>query len=198
MKRLIALCVILISTMGIAAAQGLPAAQDWTAYGNWNIVFEPGHWVHLNKITLKMPEQKDLFMNVTFECGLLEGSPSTPFTDALVRVAVTVDGVTAKPGVFEACGKTQGLDVFPQSTSCTAGHPVKWSSCAGVTEAQTNRIKRSLRSHTTNFILKDVGVGQHTVTVQVYLWNGQPGNTVRGLVGDVSLQTSIVRLIKDR
>jgi hypothetical protein len=67
-----------------------------------------------------------------------------------------------------------------------------------MTDAETNRIKRSLRSHTTNFILKDVGVGQHTVLVQVFLWNGQSGNTVRGLVGDVSLQTSIVRLIKDR
>jgi len=196
------MALVLASAIGLSAqGNGLPAAQDWAAYGNWNIVFEPGHWVHLNKITLKMPEQKDLFMNVTFECGLLEGSSTTPFTDALVRVVVTVDGVTAQPGRFEACGKTQGMDLFPQSSSCTAAHNglAKWSQCgiAAGSEAE-NRIKRALRSHTTNFILKNVGVGEHTVLIQTFLWNGQPGNTVRALVGDVSLQTSIVRLIKDK
>jgi hypothetical protein len=203
MKRALCILIALAAFVPVAQAQGLPAAQDWTAFGNWNIVFEPNRWIHLNKIVLKMPEQKDLFMNVTFECGVLEGSGATPFADALIRVAVTVDGVTAFPGRFEACGKTNGLEVFPQSVSCTGtstSRVKKWSDC-GVSSAsaQEDRIKRSLRSHTTNFILKDVGVGQHTVTIQVFLWNGEPSdNPVRGLVGDVSLQTSIVRLIKDR
>ncbi|HUQ49921.1 MAG TPA: hypothetical protein VM056_04325, partial [Terriglobales bacterium] len=199
MKRyLVCLFSILILTSA-AVAQGQPAAQHASSASNWNIVFNENKWVHLNKAVVKMPEQKDLFIHVTFECGLLEGGSETAFTDAVVRLIVTVDGKDAGPGRFESCGKTNELvPKFSNLIGCTdaRGGLTRWSNCS-VSAAQDEQIKRSLRSHTTNFVMKDVGVGVHEVVVKAYLWNGEPGKVVRALVGDVSLEAEIVRLVRD-
>lgn len=196
MKRY-SLLFLLLLLVNVAAAQGQPAAQHSGRASNWNIVFEPDRWIDLNRVTVKMPEQKDLFITVTFECGLLEGGPETPFTDAIVRVVAVVDGVDAGPGRFEACGKTNGLAAFGNTVPCTAQNNgwAHWRDC-GVAGLQEEQLMRSLRSHTATFILKDVGVGVHEVVIKTFLWNGEPGKVIRGVVGDVALEAEIVRLVR--
>lgn len=192
-------CLVFILLVGSVAAQGHPAAQHAGRAANWNIVFDPDKWIDLNRTTIKMPEQKDLFITVTFECGLLEGGPGTAFTDAIVRVVAVIDGKDAEPGRFEACGKTNELALFGNTVPCTAINNgwAHWRDC-GVTGVQEEQLQRSLRSHTATFILKDVGVGVHEVVIKTYLWNGEPGKVVRGVVGDVSLEAEIVRLVRER
>lgn len=108
-----------------------------------------------------------------------------------------VDGKDALPGRFEACGKTNELSRFGNTVPCTASNNGwrHWRDC-GVSGVQEEQLQRSLRSHTATYILPDVGVGVHEVVIKTFLWNGEPGKVIRGVVGDVSLQAEIVRLVR--
>lgn len=195
MKPLLVTFFALFLFAGQAFAQGHPAAQHSGAAHNWNIVFDEGRWIDLNRVTIKMPEQKDLFITVTFDCGLLEGG-QTPFADAVLRLVATVDGKDAAPGRFEACGKTNELARFANTVPCTEVNGwAHWRDC-GVAGVQEEQLRRSLRTRTATFIAKDVGVGVHEIVVKTYLWNGDTANPVRGVVGSVSLEAEIVRLIR--
>lgn len=195
MKLLIALCLALFLLTGTSFAQGHPAAQHSGTTANWNIVFDQDRWIDLNRVTIKMPEQKDLFITVTFDCGLLEGG-QTPFADGILRLVAVVDGKDAAPGRFEACGKTNELARFSNVVPCSEANGwAHWRDC-GVTGLQEEQLRRSLRTRTATFIVKDVGVGVHEIVIKTFLWNGEPGNEMRGVVGSVSLEAEIVRLIR--
>lgn len=196
MKRVTSILASLFLLAASAFAQGLPAAQHTEQFGNVNIVFVQDRWTELFSSVIKMPEQKDLYVNVTIECGLLMGGAEPSYDGAVVRMAVTVDGVTMSPGRYEMCGKTNELSPkFSNLATCTAGDgKARWSEC-GMTEAQMNLLRRSTRTTTANFILKDVGVGVHTIKVKAYLWNGTQV-PARAVVGDGGMMAEIIRLRK--
>jgi hypothetical protein len=181
---------------GNVFAQGQPAAQSAEDFGNMNITFVENRWTDLFQQVIKMPEQKDLFISATVECGLLTSDNPGPWSDAVVRLAVTVDGKDAKPGRYEICGKTNDLaPKFSELVNCTGTKGrAKWTEC-GMSQEQMDMLRRSLRTTTAHFVLKDVGVGVHTVKVKVFMENNT-GNPARAIIGDGVLMMDIVRLVK--
>lgn len=196
MKRtLVLMALSLVLLAGNAFAQGQPAAQSAEDFGNVNITFVENRWTDLFQQVIKTPEQKDLFLSATVECGLLMADSSN-YPDAVVRLTITVDGRTANPGRFEICGKTNDLaPKFSELMTCTGSSgKAKWSDCS-LSSEQINMLRRSLRTTTANFVLKDVGVGVHTVKVKAFLENSS-GQPARAIVGDGTLMIDIVRLVK--
>ena len=180
---------------GMAFGQGHPAAQHAEDYANENQVFDANRWVYLHTTTIKMPEQKDLFISTSVECALFEGSDATPFADAVVLLTVTVDGKPAAPGRFAACGKTAGENA--KVTACTDanGGRAHWSRC-NLTQDEKDQIKRASRTHAAHWVLKDVGVGVHEVTVKAFLWRGSTASSARAFTGNGTLLVEIVRLVR--
>lgn len=196
MKRAtVASFLALLLSLGTAFAQGHPAAQHAEDIANENQVFDTGRWVEIHTTTIKMPAQKDLFISATLECALFQGTETAPFADAVVRVSVTVDGRPAGPGRFEFCGKTAAANQKVITCTNANGGRAHWSRC-GLTDQEKNQIRRASRTVTANWVLKDVGVGVHRVTVKAYLWKGTAVEDARAFVGDGSLLVEIVRLVR--
>lgn len=188
------LLVCLFAT-GSALAQGQPAAQHAEDFAHENQVFDTDKWVYLHTTTIKMPEQKDLFISATTECALFEGSDATPFADAVILLTVTVNGKSAGPGRFASCGKTAGENA--KVTACTDanGGRAHWSRC-NLTQDEKDQIKRASRTVTANWWLKDVGVGVKEVIVKAFLWKGATASSARAFTGNGSLMVEITRLVK--
>src|SRR5688572_25038836 len=100
---------------GTALGQSQPSSKATAKVGDINVLSEIsspesnriGSWQTVLKNTLKTPNQKDLFIGVSMEVGLLTntsvrsklGVNDTSKADASVEVRVLIDGNEALPGV---------------------------------------------------------------------------------------------------
>src|SRR3954469_21289650 len=112
---LLALVLIVLSP-AIAHSQSQPSSKATAKVGYINVMSQisapgtplVGPWQNILSNTLKTPNQKDLFIGVSLEVGLLTdttvkskmGVSDTSKADAGVEVRVLIDGALAQPGVI--------------------------------------------------------------------------------------------------
>src|SRR5713226_5865040 len=167
----LALAITLV--LGIASAQSQPASKaavqvaNTTLIGQTGTATPPGVWVDLLSATIKTSQQKDLFVDVSLECGLFTetlvrskgGTSDTSKAEAIVMVRVLVDGVPAQPGAVNFCTRSQTLMAqFGGILSCTDlnGDGVITLDECTLTNEQLDLILDSMAANAFNFALADV------------------------------------------
>jgi len=176
-----------------------------------------GDWQTLLSNTIKTANQKDLFINASFEVGLFtqtKASSKNMTTDtstasANVQVRVLVDGNVIEPGQVVYGRRTQTLSATLEGA---IGNCLSLSTNTDgsisiivdpdcVTPETIELILDSMDAASFNFIAVDVPQGVHTVSVQARIdttGSAQTGSwSALGAVGKGSVTVESVRLIKD-
>ena len=180
-----------------------------------------GDWQTVLSNTIKTANQKDLFINASFEVGLFTQTlvssknmtKDTSTADANVQVQVLLDGQPVQPGDKRA-GVVYGRRT--QTLSATLEGAI-----AGCLSIVTNLdgsqsivldptcvlpetielILDSMDAASFNFVAVDVPQGVHTITVQARIDTTGSADTgsfkAMGTVGKGSMTVESVRLIKD-
>jgi len=169
-------------SFGLSAAIGetLPSSKAVAKVSNVTILNWTSSDVPYTTIltaALKTSQQKDLFIDVSLECGLYTrtlvkskgGTQDTTMADAGISVMVLIDGVVvAEPGevVFEK--RMQELSAkLGGILSCTdvnGDGMITLDECT-ITEEEIQLVLDTMSANSFNFILPDVGVGVHTLEV---------------------------------
>lgn len=169
-------------------------------------------WVNVLNTSIHTSRQKDLIMGVSLETGLWtqtlvrskQNTQDVSNAEAVIEVQVLIDGVTvAEPGavIFDK-RRQQLMAKFGGYLNCqdaNGDNIVNYTECT-LTEEELELILDTMAAHHFNFILDDVGVGTHSVTVQARLstnvgWD--TGNAVASAsIGKGSLSVEEVRLVK--
>jgi hypothetical protein len=204
-----------------AASPSQPSSKATAKVGFVNVLKEVsspadpkiGPWQTILSNTLKTPNQKDLFIGVSLEVGLLTGTlvrskngvTDTSSADAGVEVQVLVDGVPALPGTVVFGRRTQTLTAKFQGLidGCLSIDPVTGGIVLDpdcVQPEELELILKTMNANAFNFIVQDLGSGVHTIAVQARInlaASAQAGSaTARGLIGKGSMVVEEVRLIK--
>ena len=226
-KKFFGLALIVMLSFALAIPSAYAASAKATAkVGNLaevqattsSVSSEDG-WVTVLENQIKTSSQKDLFVDVSMECGLttntkvmskkLERAVSN--AEAAVYVRVLVDGVVQKPEYVTFAKRKQTLiaEFAGDILGCLDeyGHVIVDTEDACILEESVALILDTLSAHSFNFIAMDVGVGIHTVSVQAkvtydaelqelgYGDSEFPGTTA--WVGKGSMTVDEVRLIQD-
>ncbi|GAC1438552.1 MAG: hypothetical protein NVSMB58_33990 [Terriglobales bacterium] len=150
-----------------------------------------GNWKTILAASMKRPGNKDLFLDVTAECGLFTGNQMDPFADATVEVQVLVDGQAATPGPVSFCGKSNGfVSPFSMLANCSSS---SLSSC-GLTSSELNTIELSLRSHAFNFLYVNLPNGINSIVVQARVNEDSSVGPAYGVIGKGSLEVTAQNL----
>ncbi|MCI0746006.1 MAG: hypothetical protein L0Y58_11420 [Verrucomicrobia subdivision 3 bacterium] len=214
-----ALIAVLATTSALAQSQ--PSSKATAKVGNINVLREVsspaaetiGPWQTILSNTLKTPNQKDLFIGVSLEVGLLtrtevkskNGVADTALAAAGVQVQVLVDGEPALPGTVVFGRRTQTLTAVFQGLidGCLTNDPVTGGIIIDpdcVEPEVLELILETMNANAFNFIVQDLTPGVHLIEVQARINLGataQAGSaTARGLVGKGSMTVEEVRLIK--
>jgi hypothetical protein len=175
-----------------------------------------GGWVSVLDTGLHTSQQKDLIMGVSLETGLFTrtlvkskgGTQDTSTAEANVQVRVLIDAGTAaqriaEPGVVTFDKRFQSLMAklggVLNCTDVNGDGVITFDECT-LTDEEIELILSTLAAHAFNFVLDDLGSGDHTVTVQVRVTtntstqNGEAAAT--GAVGKGSVTVEEVRLVK--
>ena len=204
-----------------AFGQNQPSAKATAKVGYINVLSAisssnaplTGPWQNILSNTLKTPNQKDLFVGVSLEVGLLtdtlvkskNGVSDTSKADAGVEVQVLVDGVPAKPGKVVFGRRTQTLTATFQGLidGCLAVDPLTGGIVIDplcVQPETLGLILETMNANAFNFIVEDLGTGVHNITVQARInlaASAQAGSAnARGLIGHGSMTVEEVRLIQ--
>ena len=173
-----------------------------------------GPWINILNNSLKTPNQKDVFITVSLEVGLLtdtlvkskNGVADTSSSTAGVEVQVLVDNVPALPGKVVFGRRTQTLTATFQglidgclTLNTNTGSIVLDTNC--VAPESLGLILDTMNANSFNFALADLTAGVHSIQAQARLNLGasaQAGSArARALIGNGSLSVEEVRLIKD-
>ncbi|PYN96895.1 MAG: hypothetical protein DMD89_17290 [Candidatus Rokuibacteriota bacterium] len=219
----VALLVAVLGT-STADAQSQPSAKVTAKTANLTLLPETtgtGGWQTVLSNTIKTANQKDLFINASFEVGLFTQTlvssknmtKDTSTADANVQVQVLLDGQPVQPGDKRA-GVVYGRRT--QTLSATLEGAI-----AGCLSIVTNLdgsqsivldptcvlpetielILDSMDAASFNFVAVDVPQGVHTITVQARIDTTGSADTgsfkAMGTVGKGSMTVESVRLIKD-
>jgi hypothetical protein len=215
----VALVVMLSLAIAIPGANAA-SAKATAAAGNLKEVVATSSllrnygWETVLENQIKTSSQKDLFVDVSLECGLTTNTKATSKqlartiadAEAAVYVRVLVDGVEAYPGVVTFAKRRQVLiaEFAGDITGCLDeyGH-VDISDPTCIQEESVALILDTLSAHAFNFIANDVGVGTHTITVEAKttyvnadLEDGDYPAT-SAWVGKGSMTVEEVRMIQD-
>lgn len=182
----VAVISLAISSSAIAAV-GHPSAKATVKVGNIAIIDakEMG-WTTILSNTIKTANKKDLFIDVSLECGLytdtkvdsLGGIEDRAEAEAAVQVRVLVDGVEALPGVINFARRSQILIAEFQGLLTDEDGNV----CLSVDANDPNLpitidedclrpeilelILDTMTANSFNFIFPDVNSGVRTIEVQ--------------------------------
>jgi len=136
-------------------------------------------WTTLLSNSLKSSSQKDLFCDVSLECGLFTrtevrskgGNKDTSTAEGIIKIRVMVDGMEAYPGEVVFAGRSQTLSATleGQISKCLSvdeetGAIVLDENC--VQPEAVELILDTMTASSFNFIIPDCGVGEHMVEVQ--------------------------------
>jgi len=176
-----------------------------------------GQWQTLLSNTIKTANQKDLFINTSFEVGLFTQTtvssknlvPDTSVGQAQVDVRVLLDGKQVEPGVVVFGRRSQTLTATLEgaigkclvSTTNADGTISTTVNLDCVTPETIELILDSTTATSFNFVALDVSQGVHTISVQARvdtIGSAQAGQyAAMGTVGKGSMTVESVRLIKD-
>lgn len=167
-------------------------------------------WETVLSNTLKTPNKKDLFVDVSLEAGLMTrtvasskgGNKDTSVAKAEVRVRCMIDGKMAYPGEIILNSRTQELSATLDGliSSCFIidqdGHVVLDPTC--VQPEQIELILSTMSAHSYNFIYPDCLSGVHTFEIQTKVvtdtavQNGEA--SAEAMVGKGSVTVEEVRM----
>jgi|SRR4051812_47713228 hypothetical protein len=187
------ICSLLL--VGVAFGQSENAARLAVASSHQlDRVYPAGSWFTVLTTPLKKPNNKDLFIHASLECRVVTGGTDT---DVALWVVATVDGKATRPEKVVFCGKNGAVADTEYSTMAACsnvgnGHSVSLNSC-NLTAAQSATIARSLRAHSFNFLFYDLPVGEHTVSVQIFVDKGNEPDA-RGIIGGGTLEVTVENL----
>jgi hypothetical protein len=213
MKRLtlIGLAVVLVlalCTGTVIASSSQPASKATAKVGQIAIIEEEGVWTTILEQDIKTPNGKDLFVDVSLECGLYtmthvksKGNGKDESTaESLITVQVLVDDNPAYPGEVVFASRTQTLKAwFAGLIEDTNGNGVLDVNDE-VTEEELELILDTMSANSFNFILDDLESGVHTVKVQAMIetdTSAQEGSAeATATIGNGSVTIELVRMIK--
>jgi len=220
MKKLIAigLAVVLVVALAVGVgvatgSEGHPAAKATAKVGDIHVIdAESLEWTTVLENTLKTPNQKDLFIDVSLECGLYTktkvkskgGVPDTSSAEAAIDVRVLVDGEEAYPGEVVFASRSQTLTAVFQGliegclTVDEEGNVIIDEECLEPEELEL--ILDTMNANSFNFIMDDLTSGVHTVEVQARIdtaIGAQEGEAqAMATIGKGSVTVEEVRMIK--
>jgi hypothetical protein len=237
MKRfipiLIAVALLVSLGIGMSVAGGAnndpghPSAKATAVAGNLTVLgFAPGTtsigWTDIMENTIKTPNGKDLFIDVSLECGLYTetfvkskgGTKDRSTADAMVMVRVLIDGEEASPvwpGEVVFAQRYQELEaefagILYEECITVSCNPLDPSDCTVTIDPdclgnETLRlIQKTMSANSFNFIEENLSAGVHTVTVQAMIASDtsvQQGEAdAWAMIGLGSVTVEEVRMIK--
>ncbi len=170
-------------------------------------------WTTILSNTLKTPNQKDLFISVSLECGLYTqtlasskgGAKDTSTARAVIQIRVLIDGVAAAPEGVTFASRNQTLSATLEGmiggalTTDLLGNVIIDETL--VTPEQIELIVETTNANAYNFVLADLGTGVHTIQVQTRIASAttvQNGTaSAQALVGKGSMTVEQVRMIRN-
>jgi hypothetical protein len=218
MKRpiLIGLIVVLVLTLGagaVWASSSQPASKATAKVGDISVIdsTEMG-WTTILEQDIKAPNGKDLFIDVSLQCGLYTqthvkskgGNKDTSSAEGTITVRVLVDGTPAEPGevVFsrryqELSATLQGIitSIIPDGNG---GYVVDEET---LEYEEIELILDTMDAHAFNFVAPDLTFsGVHTIVVQAMIetdTDTQQGTaSATATIGKGSVTIELVRMIK--
>lgn len=220
-RKVFGLVLVVMLSLALAIPSAYAAsAKATSAVGNLkqvaatsSVLMDYG-WETVLENQIKTSSQKDLFVDVSLECGLTTNTKvmskqlqrAIADAEAAVYVRVLVDGEEAYPSVVTFAKRRQVLiaEFAGDILDCLdeEGH-VDISDPTCIQEESVALILDTLSAHAFNFIAQDVGVGTHTITVQAKtayvsadLEDGDYPAT-SAWVGKGSMTVEEVRMIQD-
>ena len=210
----IGLAVVLALTLGagaVLATPPQPASKATAKVGDISFVTETDEWTTILTQDIRTPNGKDLFIDVSLQCGLYTqtevkskgGAKDTSTADAMITVRVLVDGVAAHPGPVVFSRRYQELSAVLQGQI-----PLIWDEDLGkyviaegaLTFEEIELILDTMDAHSFNFIIDDLTSGVHTVEVQAMIdtaaVEGEGTASASASIGKGSVTVELVRMIK--
>ena len=165
-------------------------------------------WDNIANITIHTSQQKDLVLGASLETNLYTqtlvrskgGNSDTSTAEAELRVRTLVDGAEARPGVVVYDRRFQSLMAIFSGicTDLNADGIVNYDECD--TPEELELILDTSAAHHFNFLLEDVGVGDHNVLMQGCIQTAtsrETGDANAGATaGKGSLTVEEVRLVR--
>ena len=206
--------VLAVGFLGLASSGALAQSAKATAkVGNVNVLNQTTlGWTTILANTIKTANQKDLFIDVSLETGLYtqtkvrsNGNKDTSSAEATIKVQVLVDGVPAYPGevVFDRRNQTLSATLGGILENCTDSNgdgDIDLNDCTLAPE-EIELILDTMAAHSFNFIMDDLGPGEHAVEVQATIStsgsSGAGSASANATIGNGSVTVEEVRLIKD-
>lgn len=206
------LAVAVVMTLGSTSAFAGPSAKVTAQIGDLSIieVSESGGsgvpdsgdtgWETLFTQTIKTPQDKDLFIDVSLECGLTTDTTvmskkltrAIATAEAIVEVQVLVDGVAVAVNgtgdtdiTFARREQTLIAEFAGDFSDCmtadlvTGEVTVDWE-CADLETLQL--ILDTMQANSFNFVVPDLVAGEHTVQIQAKLSYVASGNLAQDTI----------------
>ncbi len=218
MRKLISLTVLVIVLAGLAfsgasAQTGQPASKVTAKVGDIAILDSTGmEWKTILSNNLKTANQKDLFVDVSLECGLYTstkvasaGKTDTSVADAGVQVQVLVDGKPILPGPVTFCRRTQTLTalfggIMNSCKDLNGDGTITNDECTWTNE-ELELVLETMNANSFNFIQGNLLAGTHTIDVQARIdtdHTAMAGTAdAKATIGKGSVTVESVRMIQD-
>jgi len=219
---LMAAAVVAWGIAGAAGAEGYPSAKATCKVANITLIdgSTQEDWTTLLSNQIKTANQKDLFIDVSFECGLYTQTlvrskgavKDTSMAEAIVKVQVLVDGVAAFPGEVVFSKRTQTLSATLQGIISGDALVLVDTDDDGIpdtiqideellTPEEIELILDTMAANSFNFVLNDLTAGVHTVEVQARIDTttdvDEGTASATATIGKGTVTVESVRMIKD-
>lgn len=225
MKKLFIVCLAVVMAVVFGFGSAFAASAKVTAKcGEIAVVPFDGVYRPIFTQTIKTAQQKDLFIDVSLECGLMTDTKvvsrllgkAEATAEAIVMVRVLVDGTmdgdpVALPGEIIFARREQTLianfagDISACLVDLNTGAIIINETCLLPETLQL--ILDTMSANSFNFIVKDLLAGTHTITVEAKLsiitsteiLGGTTGTAAiaEAYLGKGSVTIEEVRMIKD-
>lgn len=219
---LTAAMLVTLALSSAAAAEGYPSAKATCKVANITLIdgSTQEDWTTLLSNQIKTANQKDLFVDVSFECGLYTqtlvrskgGVKDTSTAEAIIKVRVLIDGVPAYPGEVVFSKRMQELSATLQGIISGDALVLVDTDGDGIPDAiQINEelltpeeielVLDTMVANSFNFVLNDLSSGVHTIEVQAKIDTAttvQEGTaSATATIGKGTVTVEEVRLIKN-
>ncbi len=214
----ISLIILMVVSFSFVNAFAEPSSKVTAVVGDIKQVDAEAGWVKIMENTIKTANAKDLFVDVSLECGLTTDTfvaskvldRAKAVAEAVITLKVEMDGVPILPGDVIFARREQTLiahfagDLLGCVDPNTGYVVITDTNCIAPEDLQL--ILDTMCANSFNFIASDVSVGTHTISVYAQV---QVKTTIEAgveataeawahaWIGKGSMTVEEVRMIKD-